>query len=353
MLELLVTISECSDSGLSQILLIVQRSIRMIQILVPIVLMIMASIHLVNLIRDPDDKKRKPKVRNAFLAAAIVFFIPTIVNALMVALGEDTNISSCWNNAREMDSTPSYINIDTSKGKKSKVVDDPSDYEKGNPKKKLEEKSGVHQEKSGNMAYNVYLPPDATTKMPLLMWLHGDNGSGSAAVPLGKNAYAAGYPAMIIAPTSPNLGSKGNPGWYEGGHLGELKKIIDEVCEKYQCDTNNINIGGHSRGAIGTWMIVSANPGFFHAAAPISCCSSGGFKASSFKGMKVWAMRGSGAGSGYSSDDTYGRCMQNTVNAVKPYTRDLRYTILPHTTHGEAGGAAINSKEMLKFILEE
>lgn len=353
MIELLVSLGDCSDVGLSRLLIVVQKTITMIQIIVPIILIVMAAIHLINLIKDPDNKKNISKIRNAFFAAAIVFFIPVIVNALMIALGNDFEVSSCWNYAKELDGNSTYKKPFEERGQRAGLITDPSEYEKGNPKQILNEKAGVKTEKSGNMSYNVYIPPNATTMMPLLMWLHGDNGSGSAAVPLGKNAYSAGYPAIVIAPTSPNLGSKGNPGWFEGGHLGELKTIIEEVCNKYQCDRNNINIGGHSRGAIGTWMMVSANPGYFHAAAPISCCASSGFKPSSFKGMKVWAMRGSGSGAGYSSDDTYGRCMQSAVNQVKPYTRELKYTILPRTTHGEAGGAAINSKEMIKFIFSE
>ncbi len=91
----------------------------------------------------------------------------------------------------------------------------------------------------------------------------------------------------------------------------------------------------------------------FIAAAPVSCCKSSGFKAQSFKNVKVWAMRGSGAGSGYSSDDTYASCMQSSVNAIKPYAKEWKYVILPNATHGDAGGNALTNKEMLKFIFSE
>ncbi len=348
MIEMLVTSEACSSAALSQILSATQRIVRLIQIIAPIVLLVAASIHLIKLVENPDDKKRLPKLRNSFIAAAVIFFIPMFVNVTMNMLGDSTDFSSCWNVNASNNSNPTYI--DPYDSKRTKIIVDPKDYEKGNPKKSINEKSGVKSYSTGSLTYNVYIPENPTTKMPLLMWLHGDNGSGSSAGPLGKLAKSQGYSVIVIAPTSPNLGSAGNKGWYEAGHLPELKKIIDEVCAKYECDKKNINIGGHSRGAIGTWMMVSAYPNFFHSAAPVSCCSSSGFKAANFKGVKVWAMRGSGSGSGYSSDDTYARCMQNTVNAVKPYAKSLKYTILPNTSHGEAGGNAMKNKEMIKFI---
>ena len=100
-------------------------------------------------------------------------------------------------------------------------------------------------------------------------------------------------------------------------------------------------------------MLVSKYPNFFHSAAPVSCCSYGGFQASSFSGMKVWAMRGSGAGSGSGNDDIYGSCLQRDVNAVKKYAREVRYTIWPRTTHGEAGGKFVNYTELFDFIFSE
>ena len=42
-----------------------------------IILIIMASLHLFQLMKDPDNKKLFPKIRNSFVAAVIIFFIPT------------------------------------------------------------------------------------------------------------------------------------------------------------------------------------------------------------------------------------------------------------------------------------
>lgn len=347
-----LAVSDCSG-GIVSLIAASQKIIRLIQIIAPILLMVMASIHLIRLMKDPDDKKGLPRIKNSFIAAAIIFFIPMFVDVVMNMLGSDVTISACWNAAKSSSGTPTYI--DPYGQKKTKPFTDPSQYEKGNPKVALDTSGKTTSGKEGNVTYYVYLPPNPTTNMPMLIWLHGDGGSASNAKnnPLGANANKAGYPAIVVSPHTPNLGSAGNPGWFEGGHLGEVKKIADDVCQQYQCDKKHIIIGGHSRGAIGTWMMVSQYPGYFHAAAPISCCKSRGFKAESFKGVKVWAMRGSGAGSGSGNDDIYGSCMQSSVNAVKPYAKALKYTILPNTTHGGAGSNAVSNKEMFRFIFTD
>ncbi len=318
--------------------------------MVPILLMISFILNLIKLVANPEDKKLLPKIKNAVLATVIVFFIPVFVDVVMNMLGSSFSVSACWKSISTPSGSSHYV--DPYQTKKSQIITNPSDYEKGEKGRSLGVAEGVNSGKSGNMTYYVYLPPDATTNMPLLVWLHGDGASesGPQNSSLGKTAASAGYPAIVVQPYSPRLGSSSNPGWFEGGHLSEVKSIVDEVCQKYNCDKTNINVGGHSRGAIGAWMMVSSYPNFFHAAAPISCCSGRGFQPSHFSGVKVWAMRGTGAGSGSSSDDTYGRCMQRDVNSIKPYAKEWKYTILPRTSHGEAMGNARGNKEMMKFI---
>ena len=347
-----LAVSDCSG-GIVSLIAASQKMIRLIQIIAPILLIVMASINLIRLMKDPDDKKGLPRIKNSFLAAALIFFIPMFVDVVMNMLGSDVTISACWNAAKGGGNThPSYINPDPSKTP-TPIFVDPSEYEKGTPK--IVASPGVDEGKSGNMTYYVYVPNNATPNLPLIVWLHGDGGSASGAKnnPLGKTAENAGHPAIVVSPHSPNLGSAGNKGWYEAGHLEEVKAIADKVCEEYQCNKSNINIGGHSRGAIGTWMMVSKYGSYFHSAAPISCCRSGGFKPQNFKGIKVWAMRGSGAGSGSGNDDIYGSCMSSSVNSVKPYAKALKYTILPGTTHGGAGSNAVNNKEMVTFMLTD
>ena len=340
--------AECSSPALGSAISAFHKMMTLIQIIVPILLIIGSAINLIRLVHNPDDQKRKKRLLNSVIAAVLVFFIPMFVDAVMGMVGDNYTVSACWNSATNPGSSTSYVDP-YDQGKKSGFIINPSDYEKG---KKKTYDGGSSQEQLGNMTYNVYVPDNATDGLPMLVWLHGDGSSGtsSTAKTLGKTAEKAGYPAIIVAPFSPNMGSSGNPGWYEGKHLGEVKSIADTVCAKYNCNRNNINIGGHSRGAIGAWMMGSTYGSYFHAVAPVSCCKSSGFKPQNYKGLKVWAMRGSGAGSGSSNDDIYGSCMQSSVNAVKPYAKAVHYTILPGTSHGGAGGNAVSNTEMMKFI---
>ena len=349
----MIGVVSCSSPQLGAIVSAFRKILNLIQIIVPILLMIGMMIHITNLIKKPDDEKLKKKIIHSIIAAILVFFIPMFINAVMLLVGENTSISACWNQASNPGESTTYVQVEEER-ERSGFITDSSEYEKGK-KRVVSTTGGSSSSVHGNMKYYVYVPSNAPANLPLLVWLHGDGAgeSGPKSQTLGKTAASAGYPAIVVQPYSPNMGSSGNPGWFEGGHLGEVKAIVDEVCAKYQCDKTNINVGGHSRGAIGAWMMASTYGSFFHSVAPISCCSGRGFKAQNFKGLKVWAMRGSGAGSGYSSDDTYGHCMQSSVNSVKKYAREVRYTILPRTTHGGAGSNAVSNQEMVKFIFSK
>ncbi len=222
-------------------------------------------------------------------------------------------------------------------------------------KVKINVASGFQKYSKNHMPYYVYMPPEATTNMPLILWLHGDDPKSDYLTnnSLGKTAYEAGYPAILVEPYVKGLGSSSNPGWAEGNLLPNVKAIVDEVCDAYKCDKTKIVVGGHSRGAIGTWMIVSKYGNYFHGAFPVSCCSFYGMNVSNFSGVKVWAFRGSGAGSGSENDDAYANCMSSDFNSVKGYAKEAKYTVLPHTTHGGASTYVKKQKALIKFLLTD
>lgn len=89
--------SACSNPVLIPILSAVKKGITLIQIIVPIVLIISASISIFQLVTNPEKKGGNKTIVNKFIAAAIVFFVPFLVNMAMGLVGENTSISSCWN----------------------------------------------------------------------------------------------------------------------------------------------------------------------------------------------------------------------------------------------------------------
>lgn len=133
MIEFLVNLSECQDQSLAAVLNVVKNILLLIQIIGPILLIVMGTIHLIRLMKNPDDKKGLPRIRNSFVAAIVVFLIPVIVNAAMYLLDDHTTISDCWNKVGSVSYDSEYIDPNGDSTKKGLLVN-PDDYEKGTPK---------------------------------------------------------------------------------------------------------------------------------------------------------------------------------------------------------------------------
>ena len=107
----------CNSSALSIVLPIVKNILLLIQIIVPILLIIFSIVQLSQGVMNPDIKDQNKKIFNKFLAAAIVFMVPVLLNAVMGLVGESTEFSKCWNNANSVDiNNGNYI--DPNEGKK-------------------------------------------------------------------------------------------------------------------------------------------------------------------------------------------------------------------------------------------
>lgn len=132
MLEILTMASECSSPILAVILRVVKNLLGLIQIIAPILLMVGVTYNLIKMMQNPDEKKNFSKVKNSALAAAIIFFIPVLMNVIMSMLGENYNISLCWNNVSDYYSEASYIKTNNKKG--ISIIQDPNSYEKGTPR---------------------------------------------------------------------------------------------------------------------------------------------------------------------------------------------------------------------------
>ena len=131
---ILEVINDCKSAELSLIMLAIKRGLNIIHIIAPILLIISLSIHFFNLMRDPDNKKLVPKIRNSAIAAVVIFFIPTFINVVMANVSNTNDFSACWNERQESNYiTPNYIETGNN-GNKNGIIQDPSDYQKGSPK---------------------------------------------------------------------------------------------------------------------------------------------------------------------------------------------------------------------------
>ena len=126
--------NDCDNASLQNIFSIVKRLMLLIQVCVPIMLIIWGTVGFINLIKNPDDDiKNRKKIINKFIAAAIVFFIPFIVDVAMNMVGNNMGISKCWNEANnKLSVSSSYEKI--YEGDKKSINLNPEGYEKGEKK---------------------------------------------------------------------------------------------------------------------------------------------------------------------------------------------------------------------------
>ncbi|MBR4618904.1 MAG: hypothetical protein IKO49_06330 [Bacilli bacterium] len=102
----------CSDYALAQILNIIKTILSIIGIVVPVLLIIGASINFTKATMNPEDKTVLKKFANSVASAVIVFLLPFIINVIMSIIsaygdvgvkenGQNKafNISACWNAA--------------------------------------------------------------------------------------------------------------------------------------------------------------------------------------------------------------------------------------------------------------
>lgn len=120
----------CNDYAIMPILVIVKNTLSIIQIIIPILLIVMASVRLVKVVKQPDNQKEIKKIINIFLAAITIFFIPMFVNIVFQLIGSNTTLSDCWNKSNFSISN-TYYKI--TKKNKNKIYTDPDEYEKGVP----------------------------------------------------------------------------------------------------------------------------------------------------------------------------------------------------------------------------
>lgn len=121
----------CTSSEISYIMVALRRVYTLIQIIVPILLMISLVIKFIHLAHNPEDKKTPKQIVNAALAAVIVFFLPTIVSALLNMLPEQIQLTACWLSAEDtykFSKKSTYQTI-TDDNKKKILLEE--EYEKG------------------------------------------------------------------------------------------------------------------------------------------------------------------------------------------------------------------------------
>lgn len=143
------------------------------------------------------------------------------------------------------------------------------------------------------MPYRLFRP-EATGKLPLIVYLHGSGGLG------GDNLKQLGlgnvfgtrvwllpqnqknFPCYVLAPQTDRGWVRYDPAKWASGTaeivpgLGEgarvALEIVDALCHEFAIDQRRIYVMGQSMGGAGTWNMMTNRPHFF--AAAMICCGS-------------------------------------------------------------------------------
>ena len=121
----------CTSTEMSYIMGSVRNIYMIIQIIAPILLICAAVYRLIRLMKNPEEKNGKKTIINAFLAAAVIFFLPTIVGVVLNMIPYETQLIACWESSGEekrLAIATSYIS--DSDDKRVKVIAE-EEYEAG------------------------------------------------------------------------------------------------------------------------------------------------------------------------------------------------------------------------------
>lgn len=114
----------CSDYGIAMFLYTMKKALDLIHLVIPFILLVMATIQFVKMLITPDDKKHNKTLLNKFLAAVFVFFTPFAINLILGILPDGFEVSTCWKSAdgiaNTMQNGPKYDVV--KKDNRKKVV---------------------------------------------------------------------------------------------------------------------------------------------------------------------------------------------------------------------------------------
>ena len=90
----------CKDYSIMGVLQVTKVIFGLIQFVVPIILIVAGTIQFLQLTINPELKDGFRRVLNKFMAAVIIFLLPTLVDAFLSATSENFSISACWSQVK-------------------------------------------------------------------------------------------------------------------------------------------------------------------------------------------------------------------------------------------------------------
>ena len=223
---------------------------------------------------------------------------------------------------------------------------------------------------SGNdtLPYRLLLPEkyDASKKYPLVFFLHGAGERGSdnekqlthgAKLFLSESARNE-YPAIVVFPQCPASSFWSNVSFKRDSNGDRLfifsdtlhptiamqlaQGLLHEIIKRYSVTSNQVYVMGLSMGGMGTFEIVSRNPGLFAAAIPI-CGGGASSTAKLLKPTKWWVFHGA-------KDDVVPLLYsEQMVHALETVKADVKFTVYPMANHN-SWDSAFAEPQLLNWL---
>ena len=183
---------------------------------------------------------------------------------------------------------------------------------------------------SESINYWLFTPENATSDMPLVVYLHGGSGKGDDISILKENGFCKWVSEGIFDSTAayivfPQLSSSYN-GW--AGNKTNVRKFIVGIADKYSVDKENISLVGHSMGGTGAFSLAAAYPTLFARVIPMSGSITNNEKnVTALSSLPVWAIVGEND-TIVSPDSSI-----EIVEALQKNGADAKITVLEGATH--------------------
>ena len=101
-------VSVCGNHAIVPILAVFVRTLDILHIIAPVLLLVGLGINISKLVKFKDfneEKKLKKQITNQVIATVVIFFLPYIVNLLMWAISQGGlsvfDVADCWDKARD------------------------------------------------------------------------------------------------------------------------------------------------------------------------------------------------------------------------------------------------------------
>jgi predicted peptidase len=199
--------------------------------------------------------------------------------------------------------------------------------------------------------YLLYLPDeygrDPHQQWPLILFLHGAGQRGDhidqvaeLGLPNLLNTRLK-LPALVV---SPQLPSSAN--WVD--YTGTLEKLLDQIMAQYAIDPKRVYVTGFSMGGYGTWALGLSAPDRFAALVPVA----GGWEASAanictLKSVPVWVLHGA------NDEMVVPSASEDMVKALRACGGEVRFTLMPRTTHEAAATVAYIQPGLFDWLLAQ